>query len=188
MVHSFREGYIKGMRFDKSIILTVLSSLWVETNYQKLEQICKRVSREEPYDDLCQTCIEQFLNNKKVHTVPEGEKLYFFAKIVTNNFNSKSSPYFKQYKKFKFSEIDNIELVDKEYEEDPIDIKWALNELMELGWYYKRLMELFIEEDGSISKLSRRTTIPINSVSRDINFARKFLRKKRNEIRNNHGL
>lgn len=186
MVHSFQEGYLKEMRFDKSIILTVLSSLWVETNYSKLEQICKRVSKEEPFDDLCQTCIEQFLNNKKVHTVPESEKIYFFTKIVTNNFHSKSSPYFKQYKKFKFTEFEDIEIPDVEYKEEEIDINWALNQLMEIGWYYKRLMELFVEEQGSISKLSRRTSIPINSVSRDINYARKFLRKKRNELRNHN--
>ncbi len=47
-------------------------------------------------------------------------------------------------------------------------------------WYYGRLFELYIELGCSITKLSERTTIPINSVSRDINKIRKILNKKRN--------
>jgi len=45
-------------------------------------------------------------------------------------------------------------------------------------------MKLFIEEGASISKLSKRTTIPINSVSRDINKVRRYLIKKRKEYYN----
>jgi hypothetical protein len=42
-------------------------------------------------------------------------------------------------------------------------------------------MELYIEEGCSISKLSKRTTIPLNSVSRDINKVRSILLNKRKE-------
>lgn len=182
MVHSFQEDCIKEMQLDNFIISYVLSSLWVSTNYSKLEQICKRVSKGAPFDDLCQCCIEQFLKNKRTPTLEEKDKLFFFTKIVTNNYNSTSSPYHAQYRKFKFSEIEDFNIPEEVTEESVIDVKWVLNELEELGWYYKRLMELYIEEGASISKLSKRTTIPLNSVSRDINKARKFLRKQRNKL------
>jgi hypothetical protein len=42
-------------------------------------------------------------------------------------------------------------------------------------WYYWRLMELYIEEGCSLTKLSKRTTIPLNSVSRDIHKIKKIL-------------
>jgi hypothetical protein len=48
-------------------------------------------------------------------------------------------------------------------------------------WYYARLFELYLEEGASITNLSKRTTIPLNSVSRDINKYRRELRRLRNE-------
>ena len=75
-----------------------------------------------------------------------------------------------------------MEIEYLEYEEDTITLEWVISELQNLDWYYKRLMELYIEEGCSITKLSKRTEIPINSVSRDINKVRKILKQKRNEL------
>lgn len=76
--------------------------------------------------------------------------------------------------------------MDVEYKEPPVDIDWVMNILNEgkktSNWYYYRLFELFIEVGGSITELSKRTQIPINSVSRDINKVRKILRQKRNKL------
>jgi DNA-directed RNA polymerase specialized sigma24 family protein len=163
-----------------------LINIWIENNFNELKKICVKITRGEDSDDLFQLSVEQFLKNKKSNNIPDNEKLFFFARIAKNNYNSNSSPYYHTYRKFKFSNIDNIDIQQNEYEEPIITIDWVLNELNQLEWYYKRLMELYIEEGCSISKLSRRTTIPLNSVSRDINKARKILREKRDdELRNN---
>lgn len=179
----FQEDFTRGV-LNLHNISKVLSNIWVTVNHHKLLQVCQRVTKGEPYDDLCQVCIEQFLKNKKIDSIPDNQRMYFFTKIVKNNYNSQSSPYYFQYKKFKFNEIENMDLEYLEYEEDDMNLDWVYKQLDELGWYYKRLMQLYVEEGASISKLSVRTTIPINSVSRDINKARKFLRDKRNKLRN----
>jgi DNA-directed RNA polymerase specialized sigma24 family protein len=163
-----------------------LINIWIENNFNELKKICDKITRGEDSDDLLQLSVEQFLKNRKSDDIPDNEKLFFFARIVRNNYNSNSSPYYHTYRKFKFSDIDNIDIQQIDYEEPIITIDWVLNELNELEWYYKRLMELYIEEGCSISKLSRRTTIPLNSVSRDINKARKILiQKRQDELRNN---
>ena len=156
-------------------------NIWIENNFNELKKICDRITRGEDSDDLLQLSVEQFLKNRKSDDIPDKEKLFFFARIVRNNYNSNSSPYYHTYRKFKFTDIDNIDIQYLEYEESPITLDWVHNELNELEWYYKRLMELYIEEGCSISKLSRRTTIPLNSVSRDINKVRKVLLNKRKE-------
>ena len=162
-------------------------NIWIENNFNELKKICDKITRGEDSDDLLQLSVEQFLKNRKSDDIPDNEKLFFFARIVRNNYNSNSSPYYHTYRKFKFSDIDNIDIQQIDYEEPIITIDWVLNELNELEWYYKRLMELYIEEGCSISKLSRRTTIPLNSVSRDINKARKILiQKRQDELRNNY--
>jgi DNA-directed RNA polymerase specialized sigma24 family protein len=155
---------------------------WIEQNILELKKICSRITRGEDSEDLLQLSVEQFLNNKKVPSIPDKEKLFFFTRIVRNNYNSKSSPYYHQYKKFQFNSIENMEIEYLEYEEDTITLEWVISELQNLDWYYKRLMELYIEEGCSITKLSKRTEIPINSVSRDINKVRKILKQKRNEL------
>jgi hypothetical protein len=154
---------------------------WIENNFKELKIICNKITRGADYDDLFQLCIEQFLKNQKVADIPDKEKLFFFARIVRNNYNSNSSPYYNTYRKFKFSEINNDDIQYLEYEEPVVDLDWVKNELNQLEWYFKRLMELYIEEGCSITSLSKRTTIPINSVSRDINKVRKILINKRKE-------
>jgi len=156
---------------------------WISDNHDELQKICKRVSKLENPSDLCQICIEQLINNKKVSKVPDDEKLYFFTRIVQNNYYSKSSPYYYTYTKHKFNEYDNNEeQPDIPYEENPINLDWVDNELNNMDWYYKKLFRLFIEENCSISRLSQRTTIPLNSVSRDINKVRKELIKRRTKF------
>jgi DNA-directed RNA polymerase specialized sigma24 family protein len=158
-----------------------LINTWIENNFNELKKICDKVTRGEDSDDLLQLSVEQFLKNKKSDDIPDNEKFFFFARIVRNNYNSNSSPYYHTYRKFKFSEIDNLDIQYLELEESPIDLLWVTDQLNNLEWYFKRLMELYIEEGCSITKLSKRTTIPLNSVSRDINKVRKILVHKRNE-------
>ena len=153
---------------------------WISNNIEELKKICSRITRGQDSEDLLQFSIEQFLNNKKVPNIPDKEKLYFFTRIVRNNYNSKSSPYYHLYKKFQFVEIENIEIPYLELEEDVITLDWVYNELKKLDWYYRRMMEMYIEEECSITKLSKRTGIPLNSVSRDINKIRKILKERRN--------
>jgi DNA-directed RNA polymerase specialized sigma24 family protein len=73
----------------------------------------------------------------------------------------------------------------EEYEESPITFDWVLNEIEELKkteWYFARIFELYILEDCNLTKLSKRTTIPINSVSRDVNRVRRYLNQKRKKL------
>ena len=154
---------------------------WIQQNFSELKIICNKITRGKEDDDLLQLCVEQFLKNQKVNNIPDKEKLFFFARIVRNNYNSNSSKYYHTYRKFKFSEIGNIDIQYLEVEEPIIDLDWVKDQLNNLDWYFKRLMELYIEEGCSITKLSKRTTIPLNSVSRDINKVRKILNQKRKE-------
>ena len=159
---------------------------WVTDNYKELQKICKSVTKSTSYDDLCQICIEQFLTNKKVLLIPQDELLYFFTRIVQNNYYSKSSQYYYTYSKHKFSEWETTKEPEEiVYQESEIDLDWVKTELKKMDWYSKRLFELFIEENCSITNLSKRTTIPTNSVSRDINKIRRELIKRRNKNLNN---
>ena len=161
---------------------------WITDNYNELIKICKNITRGREYNDLFQLCVEQFLNNKKVVDVPDNQKLFFFARIARNNYNSTTSPYYHTYGKFKYDDIEDVEIKNVEYEEPVITIEWVKNQIEKdkkgTDWYYSRLFEIYIEQGCSVTKTSQLTTIPINSVSRDLNKYRKHLNKLRQKILN----
>ena len=168
---------------DKTTIDTILINIWITENIDELKKICKSISRLEDIDDLFQICIEQILINKKFADIPDQQRLYFFSRLVRNQFHSKTSKYYYQYHRFKASEIYDYDFPDLQYEEPEVNLEWVNKHLDEMkktsDWYYGRLFELYIELGCSITTLSQKTTIPINSVSRDINKVRKELNKKR---------
>jgi DNA-directed RNA polymerase specialized sigma24 family protein len=156
---------------------------WLSNNYNELKNICSKFSTPEEVDDLLHLCIEQFINNKKVHQIPDKEKLYFFTKIVRNQYHSKSSKYHYTYRRYQFNEIIDNDIAEIEYQEDEFNMNWVHEQLKTIDWYYGRLFELYIEEGCSVTRLSKRTTIPINSVSRDINKVRRQLKQLRDGMR-----
>jgi DNA-directed RNA polymerase specialized sigma24 family protein len=168
--------------YKKFIPITFLN-LWITNNYNELKTICSKITRGQDYEDLLHICVEQFLHNQVVKTIPDKEKLFFFARIVRNQYNSKSSKYHYTYRKYQFNELVEYDIPDVEYEETQFNLSWVKEELKKIDWYYGRLFELYIEEGCSVTKLSKRTTIPINSVSRDINKVRRHLKQKRNGMR-----
>lgn len=155
---------------------------WLSENYFRLKEITQKICKTEDVDEIFHFCIEQFLSNKKVNKLQVEHRTFFFARIVRNNYFSKSSPYGQVYKRHTFQEVDNLEMIDKEYEEfDEFEwVKQQIDNDKKTGdWYYARLFEIFISEGCSVSKTHKRTTIPLNSVSRDINKYRRILIQRR---------
>lgn len=155
---------------------------WLQDNYSNLREITIKVCKTEDIDEIFHFCLEQFLTNKKVKTLKEEHRTFFFVRIVRNNYFSKSSPFYQLYKKHKFQEINNIEIEDIPYE-DSDELRWVYQQIekdkMDGNWYYARLFELFIGQGCSVSKTHKKTTIPLNSVSRDINKYRRILKERR---------
>lgn len=169
--------------FQNNVPKTLLN-YWVSTNYNELKNICDKFSTPEEVDDLLHICIEQFLKNKKVIDVPDKEKLYFFTRIVRNQYKSKTSSYHYTYRKYQFNELfPTKEIVDEQYEENEIDLEWVMNQIekdkMDGDWYFSRLFEIYISLNCSVTNTSKKTSIPINSVSRDLNKYRKRLKQLR---------
>jgi hypothetical protein len=158
---------------------------WFSYNYNKLKTICKSVSKENDVDELLHFCIDILISNDKFNNIVEDSgKIYYFTRVVINNWKSTSSPYYTTYRKEKPKIIDyDIELPNIEGEEEvEIDMDWVRKQLEELkvkDWYYARLFELYIDEECSLTKLNKRTTIPLAPLSRDINKVRTILKEKR---------
>lgn len=155
---------------------------WLQKNLIKLSAVTNHICSGQDVDELFQFCIDQFLQNKKVYSVPDEQKLFYFARLVKNNFHSNTSRYHNIYRKRRWEELDNVEIPDEPYE-DFDELRWVYQQIerdkLQGDWYYARLFEIYISQGCSMTKTSKKTTIPLNSVSRDVNKYRKRLRELR---------
>jgi len=149
-------------------------------------EVCKSVAKQNNVDELLHYCIDQVITNEKFLSIEnDAQRYFYFTRIVLNNYNSKTSPYHRTYRNDKVSLIGETDVEDKSEYVDKCDLDWVkieLKEMMKEEWYYARLFELYIEENCNLSKLNKRTTIPLGPLSRDINKVRTQLKNKRKKI------
>ena len=154
---------------------------WITNNYPKIIKACKNISKNNEYEDLCQSSIEQFLMNGKSNEIPDHQKLFFLVRIIQNNFNSTTSPYYKEYHKYKFDEMNpNMDLQQDEYEEPDLTIEWVIEQIemiKEQDWYLGTIFLHWIKQDCNLTKLNKLTGIPMSNLSRDIKKVKQQLNK-----------
>lgn len=156
---------------------------WMGKNYRELEQITHNIVKEKnEVGDLLHCVIEQILKKNALDPLMERERIFYFIRVLKNNYFSKTSPYYYQYKKKGASEtIFDSEfyenLPDEPYQERVPTLEWVYQELEHLTWFDKDLFLLWMEM-GTITAVSKKTTIPLNSVGRYINQIKQQLIKK----------
>ncbi len=148
---------------------------WIEINHNDMLELTRTITKtHDEAVDLYACVVEQLLNkSNKIDETPDNQKKYYFIRVLKNNYNSKTSPYHYQYRKPRQHLLPIIEgltedFVEEEYEETIPTMEWVektLNE--EFGWYERDLFFLWVEM-GTLTKLSYKTQIPLNSVGRQI--------------------
>lgn len=150
-------------------------SAWINTHYtDAMDRVKKICPNKDEQDDLFQSVVEQLLSKPdKINETPDSQKMYYFIRVVKNNYNSKTSYYHKVYRKNQHYNTPLLEditedFVDEPYKETTPDMKWVHKELETLDWFERDLFLLWIEM-GTLTNVSKQTLIPINSVGRYIN-------------------
>jgi hypothetical protein len=106
-----------------------------------------------------------------MNEMEDKDRLYYFIRTLKNNYFSKTSKYHYQFRKphlnqISFNEVYYEEIPDEEYQDRPTMV-WVREHLSELSWFDRDLFLLWVEL-GSLTAVSKRTTIPLNSVGRYI--------------------
>lgn len=147
---------------------------WINNNYSRLYTAAKNITKNhQETDEFFQCCILQILEKPdKIKQLDDKSKIYFFIRVLQNNWNSNTSKY--QYQRLKHLKLnlplddERAELIpDNEYTEDIPDMAWVYNELEDFHWYDRDLFMLWVEL-GTFTKVSQETTIPLNSVGKYI--------------------
>jgi hypothetical protein len=155
-----------------------------QTQYNKLLEIALKICKnDQRTQDLVHDVMIQLFQNEKYNSLPEKEKLYFFVKTITNQYYSKSSKFYRTYKRMNVIEFDSqIDIEEYEYVDSP-DIEWIKEELEKEKqinpdfWYNAGLFLLYVE-NKKIETLYKKTRIPKYSIRKTINEVKQFLKDK----------
>lgn len=173
----------------------------------KFFDIVKKVTKgnelaQDLFQEVCLILLEY--DNEKLNNIIEQKYFnFFFVRILNNQFNSSTSPFYKMYKKEYDKYIDankdltidwdednsgEIELSDVDLPDEETDESWGESIRAkyegiksELYWYDAELFELYIRL-GSYRKVSKETGIPLRSVGTNLKKTKEFLVKRFNEI------
>jgi DNA-directed RNA polymerase specialized sigma24 family protein len=159
-------------------------SKWIEINNKNLvKMVGNIIKNENDVMDLYQSVIEQILSKPaKADKIEDTQKVYYFIRLIKNNYYSKTSPYHYKIRKVRetYTPLDESVLEsipDTIYDETIPDIDWVKKELNTLDWFSRDLFLLYIELE-TITKVSKQTQIPLNSVSRYITRIKNILKEK----------
>ena len=135
------------------------------------------------YMELYQCVIEQILKKpKKMDLIEDEKKLFYFIKIVKNNYYSKTSKY--QYQRIKYDNR-NVDFREELNEKLPDDLDenpypewdWVEEQLDTMDWFDRDLFLLWVQL-GTLTAVNKETTIPINSVGKYIKTIKQELQKR----------
>jgi hypothetical protein len=135
------------------------------------------------YMELYQSVVEQILiKPDTMDNVDDEKKLFFFIKVIKNNYYSNTSRYQYKRQKYKdknvvFKEELNQDIPDIVEEETYPDWDWVLNELEQMDWFDRDLFLLWAQL-GTLTAVNKETTIPINSVGKYIKSIKLELQKR----------
>lgn len=152
-------------------------SEWIGHNHDEMIKMTRSIVKgnDELADELYQSCILQLLENStKADEVPDHHKKFYFIRVVKNNFYSSTSPF--QYRRIKDRnrnvQIDEqlTSIEDVPYEEEISYKDWVMKQLNNedlFSWYERDIFVLYLELTSYV-RVSKNTTIPVNSVSRHL--------------------
>jgi len=154
---------------------------WITTNYVELQHVVGRITNNHPdTDELYQEVMLQLLEKpEKINRLKDDQKLYYFIRVVKNNWHSNTSPFQYHRQKLKRTNIPYDQqhgktLVDDTYDVNTPDMEWVYHEVNKMEWFDRDLFKLWCEL-GTYTKVSKDTTIPLNSVG-------KYIKKTINEL------
>jgi DNA-directed RNA polymerase specialized sigma24 family protein len=156
---------------------------YITKNYYELFNIAKKITKNHDLSqDLLHEVILQLYQKEKIElrSYDDNSIKYYVVAIMRINWHSNTSPFYYKVRREiqKYSDLTEILTMSDEQEDfekqqifDILEEEWC-----ELSWFHKALFEMYMTL-GSMKKVSKKTTIPISSISNYINESRNTIKK-----------
>ena len=156
---------------------------YINNNYDDLHQIVSNITKgHQDTDDLMSEVILQIA--KKPPKIQEDQFKYYFIRVVKNNWFSKTSRFHYNVRRKLYDHnvvedntiLENIE-EDEPYVENTPTLEWVKKEVDNMFWFKRDLFLLWLDL-GTLTQLSKNTTIPLNTCSRYIREIKQELQER----------
>ena len=154
---------------------------YITKNYYNLLTIAKRICKTNTdiHQELLHEVILQLYDKDRINlkSYDDNSIKYYITAVMRINYYSKTSPFYYKIRRERI--LINVDLstcYDLSAEQESFESE-ELFELLEqnyseLDWFRKSLMDMYLTLNRSMAAVSRKTTIPIQSISRYIKEAR----------------
>lgn len=162
-----------------------LVECYITRKYYELLAISKKITKRdtETARELLHEIILQLYNRDEIvlKDYTDDSIKYWLTSIMRVNYYSNTSPYHYRIRKQaqSFTELTYIMDMEEPQEEFESELVYQLLEAnyAELDWFRKSLLDMYLTLN-SLKAVSRKTTIPLTSISR-------YIREGKDQIRNN---
>jgi len=156
---------------------------YITRNYQQLLKISKNITKSdiETSRELLHECLFQIYSRDeiKLKEYNDDSLRYYLTSIMRVNYYSNTSPYHYRIRKERQRYTDLTEVLNMESEQEVFESEQLFQLLeenyAELDWFRKSLSDMYLTLN-SLKAVSRKTTIPLTSISRYIKEGKEQIR------------
>ena len=160
---------------------------YITKNYYNLLTIAKRICKTNTdiHQELLHEVILQLYDKDRINlkSYDDNSIKYYITAVMRINYYSKTSPFYYKIRRERIlMNVDLSTCYDLSAEQESFESE-ELFELLEqnyseLDWFRKSLMDMYLTLNRSMAAVSRKTTIPIQSISR-------YIKEARNQVKTN---
>jgi RNA polymerase sigma factor (sigma-70 family) len=158
---------------------------FITRNYYQLLNIAKKVTKkdEETSRELLHEVFLQLYQKDKIvlKEYNDDSIKYYITSIMRVNYYSQTSPYHYRIRKERLNYSELSEAMNMEAEQETFESEQLFQILeeqySELDWFRKSILDLYLTLN-SLKAVSRKTTIPLTSISR-------YIKEGKAQIKNN---
>jgi len=151
---------------------------FITRKYYELLTISKRITKgNDLSQDLLHEVIIQLFDKEKIvlNNYEDNTIKYYITAIMRINWYSKTSPFYYRVRRERCMYNDLTDIVDMPEEQEVFETQLIFDileqEFSELNWFHKSLFEMYLTL-GSLKRVSKKTNIPLTSISRYIKEAK----------------
>ena len=156
-------------------------------NYNKLKDMAYNITGGKYNEDLLSFVIEELYkcDQDRIAEIIEKKQMTFYvARVMLNQFHSKTSRYYYKYRKYYEYHITGIiesispDNTEKEIEEKEIveaRLKWIEEKLDNLFWFDASVFRIYYNEEFSLNEMQRETKINRNTLHKAITNVKNYL-------------
>lgn len=159
---------------------------YITKDYYNLLNISKKMTRgDQLSQDLLHEVILQLYDKEDIvlKSYDDNSIKYYIVAIMRINYFSKTSPFFYKIRRERI--VMNVDITacwDMSYEQESFESEELYQlleeEYCELNWFKKSLLDMYLSLNSSMKAVSRKTNIPIQSISR-------YIKETRQEVKTN---